>query len=70
MRNIHKVCAEIEERIEELQYELGELYKEGLTDDDDEVKEILGAIKDCESNIDDLCEIYVIFFKLKKKTLQ
>ena len=59
MRNIHELCREIEEKIEDLQCEIDGLYEDGYTDDDDEVKELLEAIKDCESGIDNLCEIYV-----------
>lgn len=59
MRNIHAHCREIEDAMEELQAELEELYEDGYTDDDDEVKEVKENIKSCENGIDNLCEIYV-----------
>jgi peptidoglycan hydrolase CwlO-like protein len=59
MRNIHAHCREIEDAMEELQAELEELYEDGYTDDDDEVKEVKQAIESCENGIDNLCERYV-----------
>lgn len=56
---IHQECKRIEERLEELQYELEELLADGFTEEDSEVIEIRDAISNCETRIDDLCELYM-----------